>query len=373
MSSVKNIFNLGIKELRTLLQDPVMVVVILVTFTVMVYSAGKSVSTELQNTPIAVVDEDQSAISINIAEAFYEPHFKPAEQISLQDVNKSLDTGLYTFVLDIPHDFQKDLLAGRKPEIQLAIDATMMSQAFIGAGYISEIINREVQHLLETHIATSSQPVKQIVRMRFNPNLNSAWFSGVMELINMITLLSVILTGAALIREREHGTLEHLLVMPITPFQIMMAKIWSMGLVVLITSTFSLYVVIQGWLNMTIAGSILLFQLGTACFLFSTTSLGILLGTLARSMPQLGLLLLLLILPLQMLSGGMTPYDSMPKIVQNIMQFAPTSHFVSTSQAVLYRGADFAIIWPDLLANLAIGSVFFLIALALFRKSLATV
>jgi ABC-2 type transport system permease protein len=373
MSSLKNIVNLGIKELRTLVQDPVMVIVILVAFTLMVYSAGKSVSTELQNTPIAVVDEDQSAISINIAEAFYEPHFKPAEQIALQDVNKSLDTGLYTFVLDIPHDFQKDLLAGRKPEIQLAIDATMMSQAFIGAGYISEIIDREVQHLLETNNATSSQAVRQIVRMRFNPNLNSAWFSGVMELINMITLLSVILTGAALIREREHGTLEHLLVMPITPVQIMVAKIWSMGLVVLITSTFSLYVVIQGWLNMTIAGSILLFQLGTACFLFSTTSLGILLGTLARSMPQLGLLLLLLILPLQMLSGGMTPFDSMPEIVQNIMQFAPTSHFVSTSQAVLYRGAGFSIIWPDLLANVAIGSVFFLFALALFRKSLASV
>ena len=370
---MSTITSLGIKELRTLVRDPVMIAVIIIAFTLMVYSAGKSITTELQNTPIALVDEDQSPISINIAQAFYPPHFKHAELISINDMNEALDTGRYTFIIDIPPDFQKDLLAGRRPEIQLAIDATMMSQAFIGAGYISDIINDEVNNVLENSQVSNHGAINQIIRMRFNPNLDSAWFSGVMELVNMITLLSVILTGSALIREREHGTLEHLLVMPITPSQIMISKIWSMGFVVLLASTFSLLVVIQGWLSMQISGSILLFQLSTACYLFSTTSLGILLGTVARSMPQLGLLMLLLILPLNMLSGGMTPFESMPESVQQIMQFAPTTHFVSTSQAILYRGAGFSIVWPDLVANLVIGSVFFLVALGLFRKSIAAV
>ncbi|KKL96623.1 hypothetical protein LCGC14_1842640, partial [marine sediment metagenome] len=204
---MSTITSLGIKELRTLVRDPVMIAVIIIAFTLMVYSAGKSITTELQNTPIALVDEDQSPISINIAQAFYPPHFKHAELISINDMNEALDTGRYTFIIDIPPDFQKDLLAGRRPEIQLAIDATMMSQAFIGAGYISDIINDEVNNVLENSQVSNHGAINQIIRMRFNPNLDSAWFSGVMELVNMITLLSVILTGSALIREREHGTL----------------------------------------------------------------------------------------------------------------------------------------------------------------------
>jgi len=208
------------------------------------------------------------------------------------------------------------------------------------------------------------------MRLRFNPSLNSDWFGGVMELINTITLLSIILTGAALIREREHGTLEHLLVMPLTPLDIMLSKIWAMGLVVLVAAALSLQFIIAGVMQMPIAGSVPLFLLGTAIFLFSTTSLGILLGTIARTMPQLGLLMILFMIPLQLLSGGTTPYESMPEPVQVAMQFAPTSHFVRIAQAILYRGAGLEVVWPDLIANIVIGMVFFLVALALFRKSL---
>lgn len=370
MRGVITIFELGVKELRSLYRDPVLSAFIVIAFTLLVYSAGQSASMDIRNAPVAIVDGDDSPLSRNIASALYPPHFMMPDHIDIGEVDRSLDEGRYTFVLDFPADFQRDLLAGRPAEAQLIIDATRMSQAFIGAGYIRNIINQEIETLLKSR-DQQANPIDQIVRMRFNPTLTSAWFGGVMELVNLITLLSIILTGAALIREREHGTLEHLLVMPVTPFQIMSAKIWSMGLVVLAASTFSLYIVIGIWLDMPVAGSIALFQLGTATFLFSTTSLGILLGTLARSMPQLGLLMILLIMPLQMLSGGTTPFESMPEPVQLIMQFAPTSHFVGISQAVLYRGADFSVIWPDLLVNVGLGLVYFLVALSLFRYSLS--
>lgn len=206
--------------------------------------------------------------------------------------------------------------------------------------------------------------------MRFNPNLESMWFGSLMELINNVTMLSIILTGAALLREREHGTLEHLLVMPVTPAQIMVAKVWSMGLVVLAAAWFALVFVVQRVLQVPVEGSIALFLLAAALHLFATTSLGIFLATMARTMPRFGMLLVLVLLPLQLLSGGVTPRESMPALVQDVMLVAPTTHFVSAAQAVLYRGAGIEVIWPQLLAIAVIGAVLFGISLKRFRESI---
>jgi len=281
-----------------------------------------------------------------------------------------MDSGFYSFVLDIPPDFERDVLADKLPEIQVNIDATQMTQAFIGAGYIQNIVTGEITEFVQGYRSEVPLPIKQAVSVKFNPNLTSAWFGSVMEIINNITMLSIILTGAALIREREHGTIEHLLVMPLTAFEIMMAKVWAMGLVVLVGAGLSLWLVVQGLLEVPIAGSVTLFLFGAMLHLFSTTSMGIFLGTVARSMPQFGLLMILILLPLQMLSGGVTPQESMPQIVQAIMQFAPTTHFVSFAQAILYRGAGLEVVWPSFLAIIAIGAAFFLIALTRFRKSI---
>lgn len=372
MNKVSNIFNLGIKELRSLYRDPVLFVFIVLGFSLMVFIAGKSASQDLHNAPMGIVDEDRSPLSSQIINAFYPPYFKTPELIDFTDIDPGLDEGKFTFTLDIPPNFQRDVLSGKNPEIQLNVDATRMSQAFIGAGYIQNIIIGEINEYVQGTRDKTELPIKLDIRMRFNPTLTAEWFGGVMELINLITMLSVILTGAALIREREHGTLEHLLVMPLTPAEIMISKIWSMGLVVIIASVLSLHFIIQGLLKMPIAGSISLFLFATSIMLFSTTSLGIFLGTMAHTMPQLGLLMILIIMPMQMLSGGMTPYESMPEIVQTIMLAAPTTHFVSIAQAILYRGAGFETVWPNFLAMILIGAVFFFISLTRFRESLAT-
>jgi len=247
-----------------------------------------------------------------------------------------------------------------------------MSQAFIGSGYIQNIVTGEVTAFSQRYRMLPAWPAELEIRARFNPNLSSVWFGSVMEVINSITMLSIILTGAALIREREHGTIEHLLVMPLTPFEIMLAKVWSMGLVVAIVATASLVFVVQDLLNVPIEGSIGLFVMGMTLHLFATTSMGIFLGMVARSMPQMGLLMIIILLPLQMLSGGMTPRESMPEAVQYLMLAAPTTHFVSLAQAILYRGADFGIVWPEFLALLAIGSIFFTLALARFRRTISS-
>jgi ABC-2 type transport system permease protein len=272
--------------------------------------------------------------------------------------------------LNIPPNFQRDVLAGRAPTIQLNVDATRMRQAFTGSNYVQQIAQGEINEFVQRHRGAATPPVDLAVRMRFNPALTESWFGSLMEIINSVTMLSIVLAGAALIREREHGTIEHLLVMPVTPAEIMLGKIWSMGLVVLLAAAFSLNVIVQGALKVPIEGSITLFLALSALHLFVTTSMGIFMATLARSMPQFGLLMMLVLLPMQMLSGGSTPRESMPALARNIMEFAPTTHFVAAAQAILYRGAGLNVIWPQVLALTAIGAVFFVAALAHFRKSI---
>lgn len=371
MPRIPNIYRLGIKELWSLVRDPVMLVLIAFAFTVMVYSAATAMPETLHKAPIAIVDEDGSPLSSRIASAFYPPQFTPPSMITLGEVDAGMDAGAYTFALNIPPNFQRDVLAGKSPTLQLNVDATRMSQAFTGSGYIQQIVLSEVDEFVQRHRGAAAAPVDLALRMRFNPNLNQPWFGALMEIINNVTMLSIILTGAALIREREHGTIEHLLVMPVTPAEIMLSKVWSMGLVVLLAATLSLVFVVQGLLRVPIEGSILLFLAGAALHLFATTSMGIYMATLARNMPQFGMLLILTLLPLQMLSGGVTPRESMPEAVQTVMLLAPTTHFVELGQATLYRGAGMAVVWRPFLCLLAIGCVLFALSLARFRKTIS--
>jgi len=366
-----NIYRLGVKELWSLWRDPMMLFLIGYTFTVAVYTAGTAMPETLHRTPIAVVDQDDSALSARIIDAFYPPSFTPPERISQAEVDPGLDAGRYTLVLAIPPDFQRDLLAGRSPAVQLNVDATRMSQAFAGSGFAQQIIQGEVAEFLQRERAVTVAPVELVTRIRFNPTLSNTWFGSPMELINLITMLSIILTGAALIREREHGTVEHLLVMPVTPTEIMLAKIWSMALVVLLASALSLNGVIRGVLQVPIEGSLWLFFSGVALHLFATTSMGIFMATLARSMPQFGLLMVLIMMPLQMLSGGVTPRESMPTWVQWAMSLAPTTHFTELSQAILYRGAGIDVVWSSFVALALIGALLFALSLRRFRATIA--
>ena len=333
--SLKNIWRLGVKELWSLWRDPVMLVLIVYTFTASVYTAATAMPDTLHKAPIAIVDEDQSPLSARISSAFYPPQFMPPQMVDFSHVDPGLDAGDFTFSLTIPPNFQRDVLAGRKAELQLNVDATRMSQAFSGSGYVQQIVLAEVNEFVQRHRGASALPVDLELRARFNPGLNKIWFGGLMQIINNVTMLSIILTGAALIREREHGTIEHLLVMPVTPTEIMLAKVWSMGAVVLLAAGVSLNLVVRGALKVPIEGSLLLFMAGSALCLFATTAMGIFLATVARSMPQFGLLMVLTLLPLQLLSGGMTPRESIPQLVQDVMLFAPTTHCVELGQAIL--------------------------------------
>ncbi len=365
-----NVRHLGVKELRSLRRDPVMLLLIVWAFSFAIHAAATAMPDTLSRAPISIVDEDRSPLSVRIAGAFQPPFFLPPALITQQEMDARMDAGLDTFALNIPPNFQRDLLAGRRPSLQLNVDATRMSQAFSGTGYVQAIVQGEVAAFLRRHRVEETPPVGLVLRARFNPELDSAWFGSIMEVINNVTMLSIILAGAALIREREHGTIEHLLAMPVTPFEIMAAKVWAAGLVVLAACALSILFVVQGLLRVPIEGSLALFLAGAALHLFATTSMGIVLGTVARSMPQFALLIILVLLPLEMLSGATTPRESMPEAVQAVMLAAPTTHFVAMAQGILYRGAGLDVVWPHFAALAAIGAALFGFALMRFRRAI---
>ncbi len=370
---LSNIYNLGIKELRSLGRDPLMLGLIVFAFTISIYTAATALPETLNRAAISIVDEDNSPLSSRIAAAFYPPYFLPPRMITQAEMDARMDAGLDTFAIDIPPNFQRDVLAGRNPAIQLNVDATRMSQAFTGAGYIQAIINREVSAFVERYQSRPTAPVQLVDRMRFNPTLERSWFGAIIEVINNVTMVSVILTGAALIREREHGTIEHLLVMPVRPIEIMLAKILSMGLVVWSACALSLAFVVQGCFRCR--------SKAPSCYSWRGRRLTCSQPHLwaffsaRRRAPCLSsvCLIILVLLPLEMLSGGMTPRESMPEFVQNIMLAAPTTHFVLLAQAILYRGAGFDVVYPQFIALIAIGAALFAFSLARFRKSLSEI
>lgn len=365
-----NIYYLGVKELISLGRDLILIALVLFAFTFSIYTAAMSLPESLHNAPISIVDEDHSQLSKRLIDAFYPPYFTTPTLTTLNKIDERLNAGLDTFSIIIPTKFEQDVLAGKRPVIQLNIDATRITQALTGNEDVQQILQSEVNAFLQRHRTNTQLAIDAPFRIMFNPELKQSWFGSVMELINNITLLSIILTGAALIREREHGTVEHLLVMPVTPFEIMVSKIWAMALIVMVCSFFSIELVIRLLISMPIQGSLFLFMVGTLFHLFATTSLGIFLGTFARSMPQFALLMILTLLPMQILSGGVTPLESMPEFIRNIMLLTPNTHFVILAQGILYRGAGLKTLWPEFLFLAMIGTVLFSVSLARFRKTL---
>ena len=371
MDSLKNIFWLANKELRSVLSDKVLVLFVLYAFTWTIYQQASGTSNEVNNASIAFADEDQSALSEQLINAFYPPRFQYPVRIRTDEIERSMDEGRFMFVVVIPPQFERDLKAGRQPDIQVNIDATAMQQAGIGAGYIHNIITQRLSAYLKRTDVNTNGPVNLVQRKMFNPNGVSAWFSSIVAIINQLSLLTIVLTGAAVIREREHGTLEHLLVMPLTPFEIAMAKVVANGLVILIATMLSLFLVVRMVLKVPIQGSVLLWFAGVLLYLFFATALGVFLGTISRSMAQFALLIVLVVMVIQLLSGGSTPVESQPGWLQAITYFLPSRHFVSFSQIIIYRGGGLAAVWRNFGMVAVIGLAFFSYSVALFRKSIA--
>lgn len=372
MQSLSNIFWLGVKDLRTLSKDLMMILFIIYSFGLSIYMQSTGAGETVNNASVAIVDEDHSSLSRSIAGLFYPPYFQAAKMISAADIDRGMDNGLYTLVIVIPPHFEADVRKGRDIEVQVNADATAVQQASLGSGYIQNMVTDEVTRYRQEAQQTTGLPSDLVVRRAFNANGTQSWFRAIVGLADQLSMLIIILTGAALLREREHGTIEHLLVMPLTAFEIALAKVWSSGLVIFIGFICSLLFVVEGLLDVPIAGSHGVLLLGTLIYIFATAAIGIFLGTLARTMAQFALLMMMAVMPMMMLSGGMSPIESQPQWVQYVTWFFPSRHYVSFMQAIVYRGAGLDIVWKEFVTVLVMGVTFIAMSLLLFRQSVAT-
>lgn len=368
---IKNTFHLTIKEFRSLFSDPVLLGLIVYMFTFGVWTAVSASSTELKNAAIAIADHDQSTLSKQLRDSLLAPNFKPPVDITIDDIDRYMDTGRYTFVLDIPPNYEKDLLAGYAPKIQLLVDATAMTQAAIGTAYIQRIFGSEIQKFMRQDTQQEG-PIQPSIQVLYNPNHSSQWFMGAMQVVGNISLITLLLSGAAVIRERERGTIEHLLVMPVSSSEIALAKIIANGIIILTVALLSIYFVVHIGLDVPIRmRSLPLFALGIVAFLFSMASLGILLAILAPSMPQFGLLCIPIYIVMYMLSGAAAPIDNMPTLIQMLTQFSPQTVLSNFAQEVLFKHADISLVSTHLMKMFAAGAIFLSIALFQFKSMLS--
>lgn len=366
-----NVYRLGLKEFSSLASDKVLFAFIIYSFSLNIYSEATGIRTDVNNAAIAIVDSDRSALSARIRDGLLKPYFRRPDLIDRSMIDREMDRGTYAFVLDIPPDFEADVLRERVPTLQLNIDATAMTQAGVGGSYVESIVQQETRNYFQSRGVEARLPVVAVTRAFFNPNLEGIWFQAVLSVLESLAILTILLVGAAVIRERERGTIEHLLVMPIRASEIAAAKIWANGLVILVAATLGLVIVVQYVLEVPIQGSIALFIGGTAVYLFALASLGILLATIANTMPQFTLLAIPVFLILNMLSGAFSPLESMPEPLQVAIQVSPSVHFVNFAQSVLYRAAGIDVVWRHIAVLIVLGAIFLTIALARFRTMLA--
>ena len=371
MRSIKNILALSAKELRSLFSDTVLVVLIVFAFTALVHSAATGINNDVNNASVGVIDADQSVLSHRILDALQQPHFQKPVPVQREEVEELLDKGKLMFVLEFPPNFQRDVEMGREPKVQLLTDATNMAQAGLGQSYIGHIFQNElVDFLKQKDLIDEMTPVKSVATLVFNPNATDMWPAAVMEVDNMITMIPLVLVGAAVIRERERGTIEHLLVMPVKSAEIVLAKILANGLVICTIALLSMHFMVGGLLQVPLLGSLTLFALGAGLFMFSIASLAVMLATLAPTMPQYSLLMMPVYIIALMFSGSSSPRSNMPETAQWISEYWPTTQFMTFAQNILLRGAGFEVVWPQMVAMIISGALFLGFALFRFRKML---
>ncbi|MGR3378816.1 ABC transporter permease [Salipiger abyssi] len=371
MQALFNTLRLTLKELRAIRRDTVMLVLMVYVFSVAIVMVTNAASTEVRDLSVAVVDEDHSQLSRRLTDAIQPPLFAPPVPLSPEEAARAQTAGEYVLVLSIPPEFERNLRAGESATLQVLVDATAVAQAGNGASFLQQAVAQELTDYLSPG-ASGAELVDVVFRTRFNPNFTASWFTSVMQLMNNVTILTLILSGSSLIREREHGTIEHVLVMPIRPVEIVLSKILATGAVILLGSVLSLVLVVEGVMGVPVAGSLGLYVLGAGIYVVAIASLGLLLASFTSNMGQFGLLVIPVIIVIFMLSGGITPLESMPGWLRLVMQIlSPSPHFVAFSQTVLYRGGGVDLVAGDLLAMAVMACVALAIVLARFRKVLA--
>jgi ABC-2 type transport system permease protein len=317
------------KEILQLSRDVPLLLFLLYSFSLSVVVSGAGITMQLTNAELLVHDADHSHSSRELIHRFQLPYFTFAGEISdPREGLRQLDQGRVMLLLEIPPRFHEALMSGERTAVQVLVDTTNAPQGLSAAGYSVRIAGL---FGTETGLASAglsgaeaAMPrVSSAHRVWFNPTQDERWFQSIAHVLRMTTIFAVLLPAAALVREKERGTVEQLLVSPLSPFQIMFAKVLAMSGVILIALSLALYGVLHPVFHVPMKGSTGLFFLLTTLHVFTTAGFGLVAATIAKNQAQVGMMTLFVVGPMLLLSGITSPYESMPKWVQTVMTFSP--------------------------------------------------
>lgn len=362
------------KELLQLSRDGALMFFFIWSFNVNVFLSANDMKLQLANARLVVHDADHSVASRELIHRFRSPFFRVDGEIARLDEGlRLLDDGKAMLVLNIPPRFEEALIGGEQTAVQLQGDTTNSPQGLSAASYAARIVGEfglevAAQHVGLAGTAEDGLPViRSEHRVWYNPNQNEAWFQSVVELLNMITVFAILLSAAAMVREKERGTIEQLLVSPLTPFQIMFPKVAAMTLAILMGTALSLFVIVQGMFHLPVKGSLLLFFSMTALYVFTTAGLGLFISMFTTNQAQVGLMTILVVAPMLLLSGTWTPPEAMPEWVRYLMLLSPLHYFIDISYGILLKGIGLEILWKPVLAMAALGGSLFGFGMWRFR------
>ena len=363
-----------VKELLQLRRDPLLLGAIIYLFTVDIFIAG-GVKMQLNNAMVAVHDADRSMASRELIYRFRPPYFKlMGEILDEHEGTRLLDSGEALLVLDIPPKFQHDLIQGKTADVLVQVDTSNTVLGFLASSYAGQIIGQYSFDMAVKRIGLSKESLTEMPmlvdqhRVWYNPNQTESWFMSISEMLSVITVLSIMLPAAAAVREKERGTIEQLLVSPLSPMQILLPKVISMTMVILLGTAVSILLILEPFFHVPIKGSLLLFFTVTALYTFTTSGLGLFVATVSRNLAQVAMLTILIILPMIFLSGAWTPPEAMPVGLRQAMYLSPLYYYIEMSYGILLKGTGINILWDSLLGLMLLGILVFGFGVWRFRR-----
>lgn len=362
------------KEFIQMWRDKMLLFILLWSFTVSPFVASNGMSMEISHHPYIVYDQSQSPGSRELLSRFREPYFRLLDVVySNREVVEYLDSGKASMAIVIPPDFAKKISAGSPANFQVISDGTISLSATVAVMYVAQISGSYTLDLIEQRglgtIAKQSIPYINIDnRIEYNPNMTNAWFSGIVDFISKITMVSLLLTAAAVVREKEYGTIEQLMVTPARSFEIFLSKIIPNIFLIVPLSLVGLVGVMKGFYGLPIAGSIFLFYLVLVLYIFVMSSLGIQIALLAKNLPQAIMMMMFLLMPMIFLSGTFTPMEAMKPWMRWTGLLIPMHYFVDFTFDVLLKGNSLYYVWPSILGLVVLGTALFISSSVIFYR-----
>ena len=339
------------KELLSFLRSVMLVAVVLYSFTLDIYVAGEGIQIKPRNVSVGYVDETGGGISQKILTRLHRPEFAPpVRYLSQKELSRAIFNKEVIVGLVFDSDFEKKYREGKTAQLDLLLDATAASQSLTTLSYLQNILldfqSIDIPLAIQTH-------------KLFNQNADNHSFMALTELLSVITMLVIILTAIVFVKEKEDGTWDIMLLMPVNPKITILAKSMSQVLIVMAGTALAVGFVLFDRFHMPMHGSFWAFMLLTFLYAFSSAGIGLFVAAVSRNVMQVAQLSIIIMMPLIFLSGAWTPVYAMHPVFQKLSLFSPLRYYIEGSESIFYRGTAFVDLLPYFGGVMILGAILY--------------